>query len=219
MKKVILLALISALLLSSAGCGKEKSEAVKNLETIISSIGEVPSENERIISEAIQAYSALSEDEKDQIDSSLVDKLSSSIVSKIQNASKMSLAEAYEEAYAIETTNEALLQLQKDLSDLKSCEGTFYQDVGGYKAEVTFWLQYGEYWFSIEYGGYMGTIAEKKIKQDRENGFLFSTETTGVHTNFFTGYLTTEDFEIRFGSEKMYISWGGFCEYYLSRTK
>lgn len=62
MKKIVVALLALVLVFSLAACGK--SEAVKNVEGLISSIGEVDLEKEASIKSAEDAYNALAEEEK-----------------------------------------------------------------------------------------------------------------------------------------------------------
>lgn len=63
MKKIVLLIMIAGITLM-AGC---KSEAVKNTETAISSIGTVNLESELLIEEAQKKYDSLTETQKNQV--------------------------------------------------------------------------------------------------------------------------------------------------------
>jgi len=65
-KRMTAMILILAMCLSLCACGK--SDAVVNTEELISSIGEVTWQSEAAISAAQQAYDALSEDEKKQVE-------------------------------------------------------------------------------------------------------------------------------------------------------
>lgn len=62
MKKAIILLLALVLCLSLCACGKSK--AVKGVETLIDSIGEVSADSETAVNSAVSAYEALSEEEK-----------------------------------------------------------------------------------------------------------------------------------------------------------
>ena len=142
-------------------------------------------------------------------------------VEQILSASNMSVDEAYVMAFSIESGCEEHLKLREELAALKACQGIFIQHSESssrtYKADVSFYLQYGEYWFTIDYAGYTGTIKDGKVDKNAEGAFLFDAESTGSHTNLFTGELMVMDFYIQFGQESMYITWGT-SEYYLSRT-
>ena len=65
MKKIISLLLALALCLSLCACGK--SEAVKNVETLIESIGSITLASKEAISLADEAFSALSVEEKEKV--------------------------------------------------------------------------------------------------------------------------------------------------------
>lgn len=65
MKKALVGLLSLLIALSLAGCGK--SESVKNVESLISSIGTVTLDSEEQITAANEAYNALSDEEKKQV--------------------------------------------------------------------------------------------------------------------------------------------------------
>lgn len=65
MKKLITLLLTATICLSLCACGK--SEAVKNVETLITAIGEVTLDSEAAIIAAEEAYAALTAEEKEQV--------------------------------------------------------------------------------------------------------------------------------------------------------
>ena len=65
MKKTLSLMLAFFLCLSLCACGK--SEAVKNVETLIKAIGEVSAESGEAITDAEAAYNALTDEEKEQV--------------------------------------------------------------------------------------------------------------------------------------------------------
>lgn len=208
-----------------------KFEALKRVsavETKIQNIGTVSTDSHDAISVALDAFNKLSDEDKMLMDEKFVEILRSSeteyddlvsteIIKKIQSTPTLTLEEAQEIALSHETKSEGLLKLQKDLSELCLCQGTFYQN-GKYKAEVRFYLQYGEYWFELDYEGYTGTVSEQKLSPDGENGFYFKSATKGTHINYFSNTIDRVNFELRFGEEKMYISWGS-SEYYLGRSK
>lgn len=221
MKKRLGCAVICLMLLVLCGCGK--SQAVKELEEGIQSMGEVTADSKEILSDLRAAYDALSQKEKEAVDEELLaqletaydDLMAEQIISEIQNAKLLSIDEAYEIVFSHETKNEELLQLQQDIADLSLCDGTFYQD-GKYKSELVIYLQYGEYWFELDYKGYTGNVSENKLERDGENGFLFKASTPGSHINYFTGTLDTTYFTLRFAEKKLFVSWA-FSEYYLDR--
>ena len=66
MKKLSVLILVVALALCLTGCGK--SDAVKATEALISSIGQVSLDSEAAIVEAEEAYNALVEEEKADVE-------------------------------------------------------------------------------------------------------------------------------------------------------
>ena len=66
MKKAISFILVLAMCLSLCACGK--SEAVKNTETLIASIGDVSLESKSAITAARNAYDALTEEEKETVE-------------------------------------------------------------------------------------------------------------------------------------------------------
>ena len=143
------------------------------------------------------------------------------IVNQILGASEITVDEAYNLAFSITSNCAEHLQLQGELASLKACQGLFYQHSESssrtYKAEVVFYLKDGDYWFSIDYAGYSGTIRDGELERNEQGEFLFEGESTGSHTNLFTGELMVMDFYIQFGQERMYITWGS-SEYYLERT-
>lgn len=80
MKKAISLMLALVLCLSLCACGK--SEAVKNVETLIKAIGEVSEESGEAITAAEAAYNALTDEEKEQV--SGIDMLSAAKVDYVE---------------------------------------------------------------------------------------------------------------------------------------
>ena len=66
MKRVLILTLALVLALSLCGCGK--SEAVKNVESMITGIGTVTAESLESIDAAMDAYEALTEEEKAKVE-------------------------------------------------------------------------------------------------------------------------------------------------------
>ena len=65
MRKIIALLLFLCLCVSLSACGK--SEAVKNVENAISSIGEVTLDSEELIKNAEKLYGILTDEEKTEI--------------------------------------------------------------------------------------------------------------------------------------------------------
>lgn len=80
MKKAISLILAFVLCLSLCACGK--SDAVKNVETLIKAIGEVSTESGEAITAAEAAYNALTDKEKEQV--SGIDTLSAAKVDYVE---------------------------------------------------------------------------------------------------------------------------------------
>ena len=66
MKKILSIIVCSVLLLSLVGC--VKSDAAKNVDELIAGIGEVTLESEEKITSAEEAYEALTDKEKGQIE-------------------------------------------------------------------------------------------------------------------------------------------------------
>lgn len=66
MKRVLILTLALVLVLALCGCGK--SEAVKNVESMITGIGTVTAESLKSIDAAMDAYEALTEEEKAKVE-------------------------------------------------------------------------------------------------------------------------------------------------------
>lgn len=66
MKRIVALLLVLAMCFSLCACGK--SEAVTNVEGLIDAIGEVTAESESVITAAEEAYNALTEEEKAEVE-------------------------------------------------------------------------------------------------------------------------------------------------------
>ena len=64
MKKLTALLMAVILVFSLTACGAQKSEAVKNTESLIKAIGTVTAESGEAITAAEAAYAALTEEEK-----------------------------------------------------------------------------------------------------------------------------------------------------------
>ena len=143
------------------------------------------------------------------------DKEAKAIVKKIQSASKMTLDKAYELAFSCSSNYDKHLKLQKELAALKDCQGVFYQN-GKYKAVVEFYLKSGKYYFSIDYAGYSGSIKDGKVTKKTDGDFQFKAESTGSHTNIFTGEKMKMKFKLKFGKDRMFVTWGSSA-YYLER--
>lgn len=82
MKKVIAMLLVLAMALPLCGCGK--SEAVKNVEALISSIGTVTLDSGNAIDAAQQAFDALTADEKGKVENHYVLSDSQSAFQKLE---------------------------------------------------------------------------------------------------------------------------------------
>lgn len=202
---------------------EEKANEIVEVEELISAIGEVSIDSMDLISSAYTAYDALSDEMKSKVENSDVlisadNKLAEDIIDEIVNEKLLTVDQAYRYIQNCYTKNEELLDYIELIENMKKCEGTFYQN-GKYETTVIMYLQYGEPWFQIDYPGYTGSIEEKRILSDGEDGFLFKVNTTGAHTVIFTGDYMIMDFTIRFGEKKLYIEWGRTGKYYLSRTK
>ena len=102
-----------------------------------------------------------------------------------------------------------------ELSILKKCEGAFaheYETTGNrYAAEVSFYLQKGESYCSVEYSGYMGTIKDGLIKESDDPDYRYMTETKGDL------FGREQDFSIHFSEETLRIQWAETCDYILTR--
>ena len=64
-KKIVLAVILVLCVVFMASCSK--TEAVKNVETLIESIGELSSDSKKAINEALEAYEALSDEEKEKV--------------------------------------------------------------------------------------------------------------------------------------------------------
>ena len=95
MKKIISLVLVFVMCLSLCACGK--SEAVVNVEKLISAIGEVSLESKTAIDEAQKAFDALSTDEKADVENYFVLVESHDAFKQLEeNAIKTNAKEVYE---------------------------------------------------------------------------------------------------------------------------
>ena len=113
MKRVILILLILLMILPIASCGK--SEEVKNVESLISSIGTVTENSQASINTARDAYEALSAEDKGKVknydallnaQSAYVENIISSIGAVNKNSEKTILwAERAYEALSVEARN------------------------------------------------------------------------------------------------------------------
>lgn len=102
MKQMISLVLSIILCLCLSACGK--SEAVKNVETLISSIGEVTIDSKDSISVATSAYDALTTEEQEKV--SNADMLSAAKVIYVKNLIDSIGDVSYESEYTILTAEE-----------------------------------------------------------------------------------------------------------------
>lgn len=204
----------------------EKICAALTFEEAVAELGEVTESSGEALASVRTMYDGMTKGAKALIDEDILqefldaetaydDLLAGQVLSQIMDAKLLTIDEAYEIAFSYETKNEELLQLQQDIADLALCDGTFYQN-GKYKSELVIYLQYGEYWFDFDYKGYTGNVSENKLVRDGENGFLFKASTNGSHFNYFTGYLDTTYFTLRFAENKLFVAWGS-SEYYLDR--
>ena len=98
---------------------------------------------------------------------------------------------------------------------LRNCSGRFVQqseDSGNrYTADVAFYLSNGDIYCSVAYTGYMGEIADGKVRDSTQGDYYFEAFPKG------NLYGREQDFKISFGNEKLYISWADTCEYTLTR--
>lgn len=226
MKKLYVLLLMVVLLLL-AGCGK--SEEVKETEWLIEtvsslSIKQVDDTTTQAIQAALAAYEALPQEEKSSVENydTLKDisaQYSLLLKQRICSQEKVSVDDAYAFASTAPLGDEDWMAFVEKLRDMVACEGVFYQHskYDDYIAEVTFYLQFGECWFDIDYEGYMGSIDENKLYTDGEDGFLFKATTEGFHINFLKQMMTPE-FLFRFAPDHMYVEWGS-SHYYLTRQR
>lgn len=101
------------------------------------------------------------------------------------------------------------------LEDLKNCSGAFVQvseETGNrYAAQVSFYLDSGRIYCSVDYSGYMGEIQDGEVSETEEEGYLFSSEPKGDL------YGKAQDFEIFFGTDRLHIMWGNNIDYVLTR--
>ena len=97
MKKIVVLLLAISMVFSLCGCGEKKSDEVKKVEQLISSIGAVSLDREKYITDAESAYEHLYEADKEQVDNYdiLVEARSSynSLVQSVENEIKAEIAE------------------------------------------------------------------------------------------------------------------------------
>ena len=101
------------------------------------------------------------------------------------------------------------------LEDLKNCSGAFVQvseETGNrYAAQVSFYLDSGRIYCSVDYSGYMGEIQDGEVSETEEEGYLFCSEPKGDL------YGKEQDFEIFFGTDRLHIMWGSNIDYVLTR--
>lgn len=65
-KKIVLAVILMLCVVFMASCSK--TEAVKNVEALIENIGELSSDSKKAVNEALKAYNALSDEEKEKVD-------------------------------------------------------------------------------------------------------------------------------------------------------
>ncbi len=199
-----------------------KSEEVKQVEKMIDEIKTISVENKEQLFEAYEAYEALLDEEKDSVKNistleKALNEIAPDVFKEILNTEKISANDAYEMIKNFSSVHGEYEELYNDIKNMALCSGLFYQD-GKYETTVDLYLQFGEYWMDIDYKGYTGTIEKSKISKDGQDGFLFKTNTEGIHINFLTKAPDDTHFTIRFGEEKMYVEWEG-GSYYLSRKQ
>lgn len=195
---------------------------IDSVEDAIEFIGAVSLDSNDPIAAAWELYDTLPNDLKNQVDNfdvleAATDELAQAVMKQIKDVKLMTPEEAADILKNYSIPNKDLAELKASVEGMLLCSGTFSQDEE-YDATVTFYIQYGEYWMEIDYEGYIGFISESKIQVDGEDGFLFKTETDGGHFNPFTDEYMDTYFTIRFGENKLYITWG-LSSYYLSRPE
>ncbi len=140
------------------------------------------------------------------------------IYERIQECEYVSLADAYEQIGAIESTNPEVQEFQMLLSNLRVCVGTFVQlpseDSSGkiYTADVSFYFEKGTPYCSIQYTGYAGKLGDAAVQVSEGEGYLFESFPEG---EFFSNI---QEFSIKFAPDQLHIQWAdGLCEYLLVR--
>lgn len=122
---------------------------------------------------------------------------------------------AYEELSGLVFSDADADAFVQKLEDLKKCEGRFLQESEStgnrYTADVSFYLQKGDVYFSMPYSGYMGTIADGAVKPSEDRDYLYESATTGEH------YGQEQQFSIHFREDALHVEWGGTCDYVLVR--
>jgi hypothetical protein len=122
---------------------------------------------------------------------------------------------AYEQLTAVETTDPEIQSLINTLAQLKSCSGHFIQTPQDtdkiYSADVEFYLSSGTIYCTPNYTNYMGELEDGVVQPTEKEDFLFKSFPQGQF------YSRTQDFQIYFGVDSMYISWADTCEYTLVR--
>ena len=102
--------------------------------------------------------------------------------------------------------------LKANLEYLLACEGTFYQKSAYriYEANIDIYLSYGEYFLSIDYTNYVGTIPNCPLSAADSEVYRFTANPVGSASS-------AHRFTIKLSPEKLYIAWCGSW-YELERT-
>ena len=102
--------------------------------------------------------------------------------------------------------------LKANLEYLLACEGTFYQKSAYriYEANIDIYLSYGEYFLSIDYTNYVGTIPNCPLSAADSEVYRFTANPVGSASS-------AHRFTIKLSPEKLYIAWYS-SRYELNRT-
>lgn len=143
------------------------------------------------------------------------DELAADILAQLLKEEHIDLTDACMQFEKTDSLSEEESAFYQNLCLLKNCSGRFVQkseDSGNrYTADVAFYLSNGDIYCSVAYTGYMGEIADGKVRDGVQEDYYFEAYPKGDL------YGREQDFKIYFGNEKLYISWADTCEYTLTR--
>lgn len=137
------------------------------------------------------------------------------IYSEVMNQDHISIESANQLLSQFEYDKGAMGDMVRQIAELKDCSGAFVQtseETGNrYSAKVSFYLEKGEVYSSIEYSGFIGTIGNGKVEKSTDKDYLYQSEPKGDLAG------REMDFSIHYSKQLLHIQWGDACDYVLDR--